>query len=336
MIKIGELSNISGVSIQTIRYYESEGLIFPIKVDQWTNYRYYDDRSVKRLSEICYLKELGFSLNEIKHLNSNLIREKLSQVQMEIQKLTDNINKLSSVNSKGEFYMKNFVNDERVVGKWQKIGVVKNKEDFKLNKFDANEIFDFDFENLFFLPNGKDYWVFSWTKGILYFKAYEFPYEIIDEIMFLGIVDYKTNEVYKYAVFKKIDSKHYDAEEIRFKDNTNIEFETDKKVIGFWDAIDFVQNPSKFTPNENLDKELSVKRYTFEPDGTLLISYNDSIEVKQKNWSKNFVINKALSIVSKYTIKTIDNIDYMFVEWKTGPYAYTGKFYAYYVFKKIK
>ena len=69
MIKIGELSNISGISIQTIRYYESEGLISPIEVDRWTNYRYYDERSIERLSEITYLKDLGFSLKEIKGLS---------------------------------------------------------------------------------------------------------------------------------------------------------------------------------------------------------------------------------------------------------------------------
>ena len=42
MIKIGELSNITNVSIQTIRFYESKGLINPIEVDRWTCYRYYD------------------------------------------------------------------------------------------------------------------------------------------------------------------------------------------------------------------------------------------------------------------------------------------------------
>lgn len=69
MIKIGELSQIAGISIQTIRFYESEGLITPIEVDIWTNYRYYDERSIERLSEISYLKELGFSLKEIKNLS---------------------------------------------------------------------------------------------------------------------------------------------------------------------------------------------------------------------------------------------------------------------------
>ena len=75
MIKIGELSKISDVSIQTIRYYESEGLISPIEVDRWTNYRYYDESSIIRLSEISYLKQLGFSLREINNLSEETINE---------------------------------------------------------------------------------------------------------------------------------------------------------------------------------------------------------------------------------------------------------------------
>ena len=52
MFKIGELGEITGVSVKTIRYYEEEGLISPVEVDRWTNYRYYDETSINRLSQI--------------------------------------------------------------------------------------------------------------------------------------------------------------------------------------------------------------------------------------------------------------------------------------------
>ena len=77
MIKIGELSNITGISIQTIRFYESEGLFSPIEVDRWTNYRYYDESSIERLTQITHLKQLGFSLKEIKNLSEDVISEKI-------------------------------------------------------------------------------------------------------------------------------------------------------------------------------------------------------------------------------------------------------------------
>ena len=72
MIKIGELSKLSGVSIQTIRFYEEKGLICPVMVDRWTNYRYYDESGVARLREIAHLKELCFSLKEIKDLKNRM------------------------------------------------------------------------------------------------------------------------------------------------------------------------------------------------------------------------------------------------------------------------
>ena len=63
MIKIGELSNLTNTSIQTIRYYESEGLIKPIEVDKWTNYRYYNQGNIKRLCEIKIINKIRLTEN---------------------------------------------------------------------------------------------------------------------------------------------------------------------------------------------------------------------------------------------------------------------------------
>lgn len=334
MIKIGELSNITGVSIQTIRYYENEGLISPIEVDRWTNYRYYDETSITRLSEISYLKDLGFSLKEIKNLSEETIKEKIIQVKLNIKKLTQNIDKLSAIHKRqGGFFMKNFVDDERVVGKWKKIAVVKNKEDFLLNKFDDNEIFDF--EQIYFLPNGEEYWVFSWTKGILYLKNRQLPYEIIDDKLFIGIVDYKSNTIDNYVVYGKIDNKHYTKKEIAIKDNTNIPFINDERVIGFWDCVDYVHNFDEFKAGEKFWKtDLFITKYVFEKNGKLFVGYNDSDLLYPINWSKNVVINKNLSTVSEYFLKEIGEDTIMFVEWKSGDYVFGGEIKGYYVFKK--
>lgn len=336
MIKIGELSNITGVSIQTIRYYENEGLISPIEVDRWTNYRYYDESSIVRLSEITYLKDLGFSLKEIKNLNEETIKEKISQVKLNIKKLTKNIEKLSTIRKdKGGFFMKNFVNDERVIGKWKKLAVVKIKEDFINGKFDDNDIFDF--EQLYFLPNGEEYWVFGWTKGILFLKDRQLPYEIIDGKLFVGIVDYKTNSVDNYAVYEKVDDKHYTKEEISIKDNTNIPFVTDERVIGFWDCVDYVHNFDEFEVGKKFwSEDLLLTKYVFENDGKLFVGYNNNDMLYPINWSKGVVINKRVNTVSEYTIKEINDETIMFVEWKSGDYTFGGEVYGYYVFKKVK
>lgn len=64
---IGELAKKSGVGIETIRYYEKEGLIIPVGRKR-SGYRFYDEKSFLRLGFIKRTKELGFSLRETKTL----------------------------------------------------------------------------------------------------------------------------------------------------------------------------------------------------------------------------------------------------------------------------
>jgi len=66
-MKIGKLSQQTGVSIDTIRYYEQRGLI-PPAVRTSTGYRQYSADDVSRLNFIVQGKELGFTLEEIAQL----------------------------------------------------------------------------------------------------------------------------------------------------------------------------------------------------------------------------------------------------------------------------
>jgi len=66
-MKIGELSKQSGVSIDTIRYYEQRGLI-PAAVRSASGYRQYGADDVSRLRFIVQAKGLGFTLEEIGQL----------------------------------------------------------------------------------------------------------------------------------------------------------------------------------------------------------------------------------------------------------------------------
>ncbi len=68
MLKIGEFSRISQVPVKTLRYYEELGLISPARVDAFTSYRYYRVEQLPRLNRILALKDLGFSLEEIRQV----------------------------------------------------------------------------------------------------------------------------------------------------------------------------------------------------------------------------------------------------------------------------
>jgi DNA-binding transcriptional MerR regulator len=71
MLKIGDHSRIGQVSVKTLRYYVSKGLLTPHFTDQFTGYRYYTFDQLPRLNRIIALKELGLSLKQIKQLFSD-------------------------------------------------------------------------------------------------------------------------------------------------------------------------------------------------------------------------------------------------------------------------
>ena len=68
MIRIGDFSKLSRVSVKTLRFYDEMCLLKPIEVDRITGYRYYEFNQLPRLHRILALKDLGFSLEEIGRL----------------------------------------------------------------------------------------------------------------------------------------------------------------------------------------------------------------------------------------------------------------------------
>lgn len=61
--KIGEISELSGLTVRTIRYYEEMGLLSAGRTGG--GHRYYNDQDLVYLKRIVELKALGFSLEEI-------------------------------------------------------------------------------------------------------------------------------------------------------------------------------------------------------------------------------------------------------------------------------
>lgn len=62
---IGELSNKTGLSRDTIRFYEKQGLIaIGRKERRFNNYKEYSETTLERLLTIKRLKGFGFTLNE--------------------------------------------------------------------------------------------------------------------------------------------------------------------------------------------------------------------------------------------------------------------------------
>jgi len=66
-IKIGKLAKLTGLNIETVRYYERIELL-PYAKRNSSGYRYYGEDDLKRLHFITLAKRHGFSLKEIKEL----------------------------------------------------------------------------------------------------------------------------------------------------------------------------------------------------------------------------------------------------------------------------
>lgn len=98
-MKIGELANRTGCSIQTIRFYERQGLLAPPERSEG-NFRLYANTAVQQLGFIKHCRSLDMTLDEIKQMQDlqqspqlscksvdALIDRKLHQVEVRMQEL---------------------------------------------------------------------------------------------------------------------------------------------------------------------------------------------------------------------------------------------------------
>ena len=106
-LSIGEMADLSGVSVRTLHYYDEIGLLRP-EIVTGAGYRYYGAASAARMQQILFYRELEFSLKDIRVLLSDPRydkREALRNQQHLLQLKRDRLNRLLGLleaNLKGE------------------------------------------------------------------------------------------------------------------------------------------------------------------------------------------------------------------------------------------
>ena len=70
MRTVKEVSQLTGISIRTLRYYDEIGLLKPARISE-NQYRLYDDKALEKLQEIMFFKEMDIPLETIKRLLEN-------------------------------------------------------------------------------------------------------------------------------------------------------------------------------------------------------------------------------------------------------------------------
>ena len=126
MMTVNEVSKLTGVSIRTLQYYDTIGLLKPIEYTE-SGYRLYDDTSLERLQQILLFKELEFPLKEIKEIIDapNFDRNKALEQQIELltmkkEHLENLINFARGIKGIGVKYMDFKVFDTRKIDEYSK------------------------------------------------------------------------------------------------------------------------------------------------------------------------------------------------------------------------
>lgn len=87
MMTVNEVSKRTGVSIRTLQYYDSIGLLKPAEYTG-AGYRMYDDAALERLQQILLFRELEFSLKDIKEILDAPNFDKNKALEQQIELLT--------------------------------------------------------------------------------------------------------------------------------------------------------------------------------------------------------------------------------------------------------
>ncbi len=87
MKTVKQVSELSKVSVRTLRYYDSIGLLKPTERTE-SGYRLYDDNAIARLQTILFFRELEFSLEEIKMMLADEAFDTALAIRQQIELLT--------------------------------------------------------------------------------------------------------------------------------------------------------------------------------------------------------------------------------------------------------
>lgn len=402
-MKIGEFAKICKTRISVLRHYDKLGLLSPVYVDIFTEYRYYDRAQAEIFFYIQRLKNAGFTLSEIKFVleceDKDKIRELFDQKKTELVRTLGNLEEMRDqierdnsygysfgviadptdmrfgnnhvrsfretqgktgikggkiMQQKVKVFMENvdfpFVNDEDVIGKWEVLGFFDGKEQKTYLGGEKKEIY--------LLPEGRQYWGYKWTKGKLIIlgggNAFANDYRLERKgdglylIVDLKSFDYEeTGEITQVAL-KKADCRHYTLEELSRKDDINLPFVNDARVIGSWKAYDYIPagkaNKNSWSPAKKENRPLFFKEVDFLEGGHVRTMFQDTRHDSKNHeriiweddekqvWTKGFLIRKNDFSACAMEIKQFDGTEYLIMEWKSGDYHFGGLDTDYYVF----
>lgn len=135
LLSIKDIGKLRGVSSQTLRFYDQIGIFKPDYVNPETGYRYYDPEQYEKLGTILELRQLNFSLDEIREFFSdrnltksadmlvkhyNELKKEIAVKQQLADKICEKLDFIEKINKGGikekEFIIKDFSTRYAIIG----------------------------------------------------------------------------------------------------------------------------------------------------------------------------------------------------------------------------
>ena len=106
LYKIGMFASMNRVTIKTLRYYDEQKLLIPVYVDEENGYRYYKAGQMAQLQRIIALKNMGFSIDDIRKMMNgaeerSLLLSKKQEILEEMAVLTARLAQVECYLAKG-------------------------------------------------------------------------------------------------------------------------------------------------------------------------------------------------------------------------------------------
>ena len=363
MYRIGELSALTGVPVKTLRYWSDLRVLVPDLTDRFTGYRYYSDENLEDCRKVIAMKEMGFTLDEIRERDDllNLAKRKLTEtreiignlkrreerLEALIRRILKGDSDMTNLSEKIELAQKEaFVNDPGVIGRWSFIDLVPTIGDYRDGETQCDGKPE-SLSELFFLTGGEGYWIVSgWTKGKLYLHVVELGGDVLctyetrevngRTLLFLTCPRLMTRDGKLYGagtevfVYEKNDSISRHERDIGIRDKVDYPFTDDPDVHGKWRTVDFLPTKDmEFDPEHprRTADRLYVKEIDFNPDGTCVRRMKTG--ERTLRWTKGMVLDDKILTASEYEIRNVNGREYLFLEWKSGDYTYGGRVNVY-------
>ena len=131
MRTVKEISDLTGISVRTLHYYDEIGLLKPTEKSD-AGYRLYDDKALETLQQILFFREFDISLKEIKAVLDNPALERNQILQVQRKMLVTKKERM-----------------ERLIASIDDILKGENKMDFAIfSKTEVEEMFQTMFEHM--------------------------------------------------------------------------------------------------------------------------------------------------------------------------------------------